>query len=112
MDTAVLSSEDVTPIPATGAQGGVARTTRSAGLWGPALGEENRKGKGIGIKRDLDEQQEDEEAVAQWGHTGGEEDGGVGGELAKMEVDEGVGSPSKGGDGGRTAKRAAGKKGL
>lgn len=74
-------------------------------------GDENKKGKGTGSKRDLDEQQEDEEVI-QWRQQGSEEDGGVGVGLAKMEVDEGAGLPAKGGDGGRTAKRVLGKKGL
>lgn len=86
------------------------RTTRSGGLR-TSSGDENRKGKGTGSKRDLDEQQEDEE-VSQWGQHGGEEDGGVGVGLAKMEVDEGAALFGKGGDGGRTAKRVLGKKGL
>jgi hypothetical protein len=90
---------------------GAGRATRSGVIRG-GLSEENRKGKGIGNKRDLDEQQEDED-VPGWGQRGGgDEDGGVGAGLAKMEVDEGDGMAGKSVDGGRTAKRAAGKKGI
>lgn len=110
VDDAVLSNE----LPGDGnTMGGVAgavKTTRSAGVRSGS-GDENRKGKGTGSKRDLDEQQEDEE-VSKWRPHGSEEDGGVGIGLAKMEVEEGVGLGGKGGDGGRTAKRVLGKKGL
>jgi COP9 signalosome complex subunit 7 len=113
VENAVLSAEVSGENTGNGGGGGsgVRTTTRSAGVRaGPV--DENRKGKGIGVKRDLDEQQEDEE-TARWGQQGGgEEDGGVGVGLARMEVDEGPGSAGKTGDGGRTAKRAVGKKGL
>jgi COP9 signalosome complex subunit 7 len=89
---------------------GGGRMLRSGNVRGSS-GDESKKGKGTGSKRDLDEQQEDEE-VGQWGGHGGEEDGGVGVGLAKMEVDEGAGSSGKSGDGTRTAKRVLGKKGL
>lgn len=117
VDTAVLSNEGpgdagnaagAVAVAGTGTGGG--RTLRSGGMRGGS-GDENRKGKGTGSKRDLDEQQEDEE-VSQWGQYGGEEDGGVGLGLAKMEVDEGAGLVGKTGDGARTAKRVLGKKGL
>lgn len=113
VDHAVLYTEISGENTGTGGGGaGVGRTTRSGVGTRGGLGDDSRKGKGIGNKRDLDEQQEDEE-VAHWGHqTGGEEDGGVGVGLARMEVDEGAGLAGRGGDGGRTAKRAVGKKGL
>lgn len=112
VDNAVLNNENPGDSSA-GAAGGVpgaGRTTRSGGMRGGS-GDENKKGKGTGSKRDLDEQQEDGE-MSQWGQHGGEEDGGVGVGLAKMEVDEGAGLLGKGSDGGRTAKRILGKKGL
>jgi COP9 signalosome complex subunit 7 len=125
VDTAVLSNDG--PGEGGNSTGGVAgpgaggiggndggsgggRLLRSGGLRGGS-GDESKKGKGTGSKRDLDEQQEDEE-VGQWGAQGGEEDGGVGLGLARMEVDEGAGSSGKTGDGTRTAKRVFGKKGL
>jgi COP9 signalosome complex subunit 7 len=113
VDHAVLSNDGAGDSNAGGGGGGgavVGRTTRSGGMRGNS-GDENRKGKGTGSKRDLDEQQEDEEVV-RWEQHRGEEDGGVGVGLAKMEVDEGAGFLGKGGDGGRTAKRVLGKKGL
>ncbi len=114
VDNAVLNN-DASGDGNAGGGGGVGggRTTRS-GVTRGGSGDENRKGKGTGSKRDLDEQQEDEE-VSQWGRHGGEEDGGVGVGLAKMEVDERATISSllgKSGDGGRTAKRVLGKKGL
>lgn len=113
VDNAVLNTDasGETNAGGGGLAGGGARTTRSGAVRGGSLGEENRKGKGIGNKRDLDEQQEDEETT-QWAPHGGEEDGGVGVGLAKMEVDEGPGLAGKSGDGARTVKRAVGKKGL
>jgi COP9 signalosome complex subunit 7 len=96
----------------TGGISVVGRPTRSP--WTKAAGTNDDyrgKGKGIGNKRDLDEQQEDEEST-QWAQHGGEEDDGVGVGLAKMEVDESAGVAGRGTDAGRTAKRAAGKKGI
>jgi COP9 signalosome complex subunit 7 len=116
VDHAVLSNDGAGDGNSGGGGGGggggavVGRTTRSGGMRGNS-GDENRKGKGTGSKRDLDEQREDEEVV-QWEQHRGEEDGGVGVGLAKMEVDEGAGFLGKSGDGGRTAKRVLGKKGL
>ncbi len=127
VDTAVLSNDGAGDAGSTsgggagGASGAIigggggggssgGRITRSSGMRG-GLGDENRKSKGTGSKRDLDEQQEDEE-VSQWGRQASEEDGGVGVGLARMEVDEGAGSIGKSGDGLRTAKRLLGKKGL
>ena len=109
---AVLYTETSAENTGSGEGGtGGGRTTRSGG-GNMRGGDDARKGKGIGNKRDLDEQQEDEE-TAQWGHhTGGEEDGGVGVGLARMEVDEGAGLAGRSGDSGRTAKRPVGKKGL
>lgn len=121
VDTAVLSNDSIGDVGNTpgggagagaggGAGGGAGRMTRSSVMRGGS-GDENRKSKGTGNKRDLDEQQEDEE-VGQWVQQASEEDGGVGVGLAKMEVDEGAGSTGKSGDGSRTAKRVLGKKGL
>ncbi|ERF75346.1 hypothetical protein EPUS_00139 [Endocarpon pusillum Z07020] len=123
VDTAVLSNDGTGDVGnaagggagagtgvGSGATGGAGRMTRSSIMRGGS-GDENRKSKGTGNKRDLDEQQEDEE-VSQWGQQTSEEDGGVGVGLAKMEVDEGAGSMGKSGDGSRTAKRVLGKKGL
>jgi COP9 signalosome complex subunit 7 len=129
VDTAVLSNDSpgeggnpsggvagpiTSAIGGNGGGFGGGRMLRSAGGVRSGSGDESsKKGKGTGSKRDLDEQQEDEE-VGQWGTHGGggEEDGGVGVGLAKMEVDEGAGSSGKTGDGTRTAKRVLGKKGL
>jgi COP9 signalosome complex subunit 7 len=113
VDNAVLSNEGAGDSAAGSGgvgPGGIVRQTRAAGARAGSM-DEGRKGKGTGIKRDLDEQQEDEE-VGQWGRLGSEEDGGVGVGLAKMEVDEGAGLVGKNGDGARTAKRVLGKKGL
>lgn len=113
VDNAVLSTEGSGENIASGGGAGSAwRTVTRSGGTRTGPGEDNRKGKGIGIKRDLDEQQEDEETPP-WGqHGGGEEDGGVGVGLARMEVDEEPGSAGKAAEGGRTAKRAVGKKGI
>ncbi|KAF7510090.1 hypothetical protein GJ744_007194 [Endocarpon pusillum] len=123
VDTAVLSNDGTGDVGnaagggagvgtgvVSGATGGAGRMTRSSVMRGGS-GDENRKSKGTGNKRDLDEQQEDEE-VSQWVRQASDEDGGVGVGLAKMEVDEGAGSMGKSGDGSRTAKRVLGKKGL
>ena len=111
VDNAVLSNEGLGDgIVSGGNIAGGTRTTRAGGMRGGS-GDDNRKGRGTGSKRDLDEQQEDEEGN-QWGRHGGEEDGGVGVGMAKMEVDEKAGLLGKGGDGARTAKRVLGKKGL
>lgn len=80
------------------------------------MGEEPRKSRGIGNKRDLDEQQQDEVGeggitTRSAGNSGGEgEDEGVGSGLARMEVDEGVDQSRHSAEAGRTSKRAVGKK--
>jgi COP9 signalosome complex subunit 7 len=109
IDSAVLSADVSSEANLIAAGAGViGRSTRSAWTKG-VTSDEYKKGKGIGNKRDLDEQLEDEDST-QWGQHGGEEDGGVGVGLAKMEVDESVGVPGKATYAGRTAKRAAAKK--
>lgn len=109
VDDAVLNNDIIGDTLISAGLSGLGRTTRSGGARG-GLGDDNRKGKGTGSKRDLDEQQEDE--ASQWKPPGNDEDGGVGVGMARMEVDEGAGVGGKGGDGGRTAKRFLGKKGL
>lgn len=109
IDSAVLSTDASSEANTSAGVAGVfGRSTRSAWIKG-VTSDEYKKGKGIGNKRDLDEQLEDEEFTP-WGHHGGEEDGGVGVGLAKMEVDESAGVTGKGTYAGRTAKRTAGKK--